>query len=148
MLTSNRTSPLTLEELENLPYLKTAIDNGVSKLLELEARKTAIRSGVPSGMPGAGNSQKGIDDFLIAIMEQQEKVQRELQEMQEGWKNTTMKISQIQSLRIRLIVMYRFEDRLTWQEVADKIGGRETEYSTRNTFYKFMKRQEALSPDE
>lgn len=148
MLTSNRTSPLTLEELENLPYLKTAIDNGVSKLLELEARKTAIRSGVPSEAPGGGNSPKGIDDFLITILEQQEKVQRELQEMQEGWKNTTMKISRIQSLRIRLIVMYRFEDRLTWQEVADKIGGRETEYSTRNTFYKFMKRQEALSPDK
>lgn len=148
MLTSNLTSPLTLEELENLPYLKTAIDNGVSKLLELEARKNAIRSGVPSGMPGAGKSQKGIDDFLLDILEHQERIEKDLQEIREEWKNTHRKISQIQNLRIRLIILYRFEDHLTWQEVADKIGGRETEYSTRNTFYKFMKRQEALSPDK
>lgn len=145
MLTSNLTNPLTLEELERLPYLKKVIDNGMSKLLELEDQKTAIRSSIPSGMPGGGNQQRGIDDFLVSILEQQEQIEKELQEFREEWNNTHKKISRIQNLRIRLIILYRFENHLTWQEVSDRLGERDSEYAIKSAFRRWMNRQEALS---
>ena len=114
---------------------------------ELENRKTAIRSGTPSGMPGGGSGPKGIDDFLISILDQQERIEKELQEIREEWYNIHKKISQIQNLRMRLIVLYRFEDNMTWQEVSDKLGERDSEYAVKSAFRRWMKRQEALSQE-
>ncbi len=145
MLTSNLTNPLTLKELERLPYLKKVIDNSMSKLLELEDQKTAIRSSIPSGMPGGGNQQRGIDDFLVSILEQQEQIEKELQEFREEWNNTHKKISRIQNLRIPLIILYRFENHLTWQQVSDRLGERDSEYAIKSAFRRWMNRQEALS---
>ena len=138
---------LTPEELERLPYLQNAISDGLEKIMELEIRKTSIRSSWPSGNGGSDHSPKGIDDHLAFILDQQEKIRRRLQEIQEEWYNTIVKVSQIKSLRMRLIVEYRFEDQLTWQEVADKIGGKESEYSVKSAFSRWMKRQEALSQE-
>ena len=136
---------LTMEELERLPYLRTAIDNGVEKMLELEMRKTSIRSGLPSGIR-TGNEKKGLDDLLAVILDQQEELRNSLQEFQEEWYNISVKISQIKNLRIRLIIEYRFESNLPWQQVADKLGGeRDTEDSVRIAFNRWMKRQDALS---
>lgn len=134
-----------MEELERLPYLRTAIDNGVEKMLELEMRKTSIRSGLPSGIR-TGNEKKGLDDLLAVILDQQEELRNSLQEFQEEWYNISVKISQIKNLRIRLIIEYRFESNLPWQQVADKLGGeRDTEDSVRIAFNRWMKRQDALS---
>ena len=134
-----------MEELERLPYLRTAIDNGVEKMLELEMRKTSIRSGLPSGIR-TGNEKKGLDDLLAVILDQQEELRNSLQEFQEEWYNISVKISQIKNLRIRLIIEYRFESNLPWQQVADKLGGeRDTEDSVRIAFNRWMKRQNALS---
>ncbi len=134
-----------MEELERLPYLRTAIDNGVEKMLELEMRKTSIRSGLPSGIR-TGNEKKGLDDLLAVILDQQEELRNSLQEFQEEWYNISVKISQIKNLRIRLIIAYRFESNLPWQQVADKLGGeRDTEDSVRIAFNRWMKRQDALS---
>lgn len=136
---------LTMEELERLPYLRTAIDNGVEKMLELEMRKTAIRSGLPSGIR-TGNEKKGLDDLLAVILDQQEELRNSLQKIQEEWYNINVKISQIKNLRIRLIIAYRFESNLPWQQVADKLSGeRDTEDSVRIAFNRWMKRQNALS---
>ena len=128
-----------------MPYLRTAIDNGVEKMLELEMRKTSIRSGLPSGIR-TGNEKKGLDDLLAVILDQQEELRNSLQEFQEEWYNISVKISQIKNLRIRLIIAYRFESDLPWQQVVDKLGGeRDTEDSVRIAFNRWMKRQDALS---
>ena len=138
---------LTLQELERLPYLRSAMDEAVEKIYLLEARKTAIKSGWPSG-EGKGNRLKGIDDILASIQDQEERIRNSLQPIRNEWYNTSVKISQIRWLRIRLIVSYRFDYGLSWQEVADKLGTeRDTEYSVKSAFNRWMKRQEALSQE-
>ena len=138
---------LTLQELERLPYLRSAMDEAVEKIYLLEARKTAIKSGWPSG-EGKGNRLKGIDDILASIQDQEERIRNSLQPIRNEWYNTSMKISQIRCLRIRLIVSYRFDYGLSWQEVADKLGTeRDTEYSVKSAFHRWIKRQEALSQE-
>ena len=138
---------LTLQELERLPYLRSAMDEAVEKIFLLEARKTAIKSGWPSG-EGKGNRPKGIDDILASIHDQEVRIRNSLQPIRNEWYNTSMKISQIRNLRIKLIVSYRFDYGLTWQEVADKLGTeRDTEYSVKSAFNRWIKRQEALSQE-
>ena len=139
---------LTMEELERLRYIRMALDNGVERILELEARKTAIRSGCPSGIRTGNKNQKGLDDLLAAILDQQAELRNSLQEFRQEWYNTSVKISRIKSLRIRLIITYRFEYGMPWQQVADKLGGeRDTEDSVRCAFSRWMKNQEALSQE-
>ena len=138
---------LTLQELERLPYLRSAMDEAVEKIFLLEARKTAIKSGWPSG-EGKGNRPKGIDDILASIQDQEDRIRNSLQPIQNEWYNTNMKISQIRNLRIRLIVSYRFDYGLSWQEVADKLGTeRDSEYAVKAAFNRWIKRQEALSQE-
>lgn len=138
---------LTLQELERLPYLRSAIDEAVEKMFLLETRKTAIKSGWPI-TEGTGNRPKGIDDILASIQDQEDRIRNSLQPIQNEWYNTNMKISQIQNLRIRLIVSYRFDYGLSWQEVADKLGTeRDSEYAVKAAFNRWIKRQEALSQE-
>ena len=138
---------LTLQELERLSYLRSAMDEAVEKIFLLESRKTAIKSGWPSG-EGKGNRPKGIDDILASIQDQEDRIRNSLQPIQNEWYNTNMKISQIRNLRIRLIVSYRFDYGLSWQEVADKLGTeRDSEYAVKAAFNRWIKRQEALSQE-
>ena len=49
-------------------------------------------------------------------------------------------ISEVDDSRMRRIINYRFIDNLTWNEVADRIGGGNTEDGVRISFYRFMQK--------
>ena len=48
-------------------------------------------------------------------------------------------IASVQDSRIRRIINLRFIEKLSWNRVADRIGGGNTEDSVRKTFDRFMK---------
>ena len=50
-------------------------------------------------------------------------------------------ISEIDDYLIRLIVAYRFVDLLTWWQIAQRIGGNNTEDSVKKQCYRFFKKQ-------
>lgn len=49
-------------------------------------------------------------------------------------------IASIDDSRIRRIITYRFIDELTWNQIADQLGGNNTEDSVKKTFYRFMEK--------
>ena len=49
-------------------------------------------------------------------------------------------ISQIDDSRMRRIISLRFIDNLSWNQVADKIGGGNTEDSVRKAFTRYMEK--------
>lgn len=49
-------------------------------------------------------------------------------------------ISEIQDSHIRRIISFRFIDGLTWNEVADKMSGNNTEDSVKKAFQRFMEK--------
>ena len=49
-------------------------------------------------------------------------------------------INSIEDSRMRRIVQYRIMDRLSWYEVADKMGGKATSDSCKKYFERFLKK--------
>lgn len=47
-------------------------------------------------------------------------------------------ISSVDDSRMRRIITLRFIDNLSWNKVADRIGGNNTEDSVKKAFYRFM----------
>ena len=47
-------------------------------------------------------------------------------------------IASVEDSRIRRIITLRFIDNLSWNKVADRIGGNNTEDSVKKAFYRFM----------
>lgn len=50
-------------------------------------------------------------------------------------------IAGIDDSRMRRIITFRFFDNLSWNGVADRIGGGNTEDSVKKSFYRFMEKQ-------
>lgn len=61
-------------------------------------------------------------------------------EILENVKQVEQFISEIQDSHIRRIVSFRFVDGLTWNEVADKMSGNNTEDSVKKAFQRFMEK--------
>jgi len=49
-------------------------------------------------------------------------------------------IAGVEDSRIRRIITLRFIENLSWNKVADRIGGGNTEDSVKKTFYRFMEK--------
>lgn len=49
-------------------------------------------------------------------------------------------IKTIDDSRMRRIVQMRFVDKLTWNQVADNVGGNNTEDSVKKAFYRFLEK--------
>ena len=47
-------------------------------------------------------------------------------------------IASVDDSRMRRIITLRFIDNLSWNKVADRIGGNNTEDSVKKAFYRFM----------
>ena len=49
-------------------------------------------------------------------------------------------IAGVEDSRIRRIITLRFIENLSWNKVADRIGGGNTEDSVKKSFYRFMEK--------
>ena len=128
---------MTVRELSQVYYLQKELDY----LIEKRARVvSAATSGVGtlSGMPhGSGVGDKtgdtairlvGIDDLIEKRIRKLEKEQRKLLRFIDG----------IDDSQTRLIIELRFYDLLTWDEVALRIGGNNTEDSVKKRCYRYL----------
>lgn len=121
---------MTVERLYDLYYIKKHIERIDDKIMRLE-ESCDIRSPDLSGNPRNPSPTNKLDELIPRIADLQrerELLVLDLEEI-EKW---------IHSLRHKdqLIIRYRYEDRLTWQQVADAIGGEETETSVRSSHYR------------
>ncbi len=107
---------MTVERLYDLYYIKKHIERIDDKIMRLE-ESCDIQSPDLSGRPHNPSPTNKLDDLIPTIADLQrerELLVLDLEEI-EKW---------IHSLRHKdqLIIRYRYEDRLTWQQVADKMG--------------------------
>ncbi|MBR5091280.1 MAG: hypothetical protein IK093_17785 [Ruminiclostridium sp.] len=127
---------MTVERLYDLYYIKKhieRIDNEIMRLA-INAGPSGYRSPNISGMPRNPSPINKSDlalDEIQKLNNEKQSLQIEIEEI-ENW---------IHSLRRKdqLIVRYRYEDRLSWQEIADIIGGKETIDSIKSAHYRCLK---------
>ena len=77
--------------------------------------------------------RRSLQSYLLKLAEMEEKL-LELTNQAEEY------INSIEDSRMRRIVQYRIMDRLSWYEVADKMGGKATSDSCKKYFDRFLKK--------
>ena len=130
---------MTLQDLSQLYYLDKQIQRDEERLEQMRARLTNISPKL-SGMPGKPGASDKVVDGVAEIVD----LARQIEEERAGFEKEKAKLEAylrgIEDTQIRLIFILRFVDLKTWAEVAEAIGGNNTEESVKKVCYRYLKR--------
>lgn len=129
---------MTRKELSQLYYLQKEIRSDEQRLIDLEAAATNITANL-GGMPSGGRlSDKTAIAAEIADLKTIVQAKRE---MCVACYNQIMRyIASIDDSLIRQIITLRNLDMLTWRQIAQKIGGGNTEDGLRMAYKRFVEK--------
>ncbi|MBR6029190.1 MAG: hypothetical protein IKP40_08860 [Clostridia bacterium] len=128
---------MTVQELQQLFYLNKLIEHERERLEDLRSA-LSLQSPMLTDMPKAPGVRDKIGELVPAIVDQEAEIARSLRAYQETRDRLLNYIHRVPNARIKMIMMLRFIDQKSWQEVADAIGGRETEYSVKHACYRYV----------
>ena len=130
---------MTLQDLSQLYYLDKQIQRDEERLEQMRARLTNISPKL-SGMPGKPGASDKVGDGVAEIVD----LARQIEEERAGFEKEKAKLEAylrgIEDTQIRLIFILRFVDLKTWAEVAEAIGGNNTEESVKKVCYRYLNR--------
>ena len=124
---------MTVERLNDLYYLRKEAERLEEKILSLE-ESADIHSPDTSGKPRNPSPSNKLDEIVPKIIDLENERKKVLLEIEE----IEMFIRSV-NRRDQLIIRYRYEDRLSWQEIADKLGERVTADGGRQAHYRCLK---------
>lgn len=91
-----------------------------------------------SGMPRSSSPKNAVEENVAKLVDLQEKLKAYRQEAEE----IEQFICSVDDYQIRLILQLRYVDAKEWNEVADYIGGSNTENSVKKMCYRFLEKTE------
>ncbi len=95
-----------------------------------------------SGMPHGGGVHDKLGEGVPDLVDKK----RELEEIRRGYEQEEARlngwIDGIEDLQIQLIFSLRFKERMSWNEVADTVGGNNSEDSVRMTVNRYLEKGE------
>lgn len=105
----------------------------------MEAAATSITQNV-SGMPGSGRTS---DKTAIAVeIADLKNIIRNKKEMCISYYNQIMRfVAAIDDSFIRQVISYRHIDMMKWRDIAQKIGGGNSEDSVRKAYTRYLERE-------
>ena len=132
---------MTLKELSQLYYLTREIEADQRRLEELERLAGAPSSSNLSGMPRAPHSTESkVERMTAEIVDLQAIIAaRQIQCIHERARLERW-INEIPDSLTRQIFSYRFVDRLTWVQVALRIGGGNTAGGVSERCYAYLRK--------
>ncbi len=128
---------MIVQELQQLFYLNRLIEREQDKLDDLRSA-AGLKSPAFSDMPKAPGAHDKIGELVPKIVDQEREIEKILRAYTETRTRLEAYIRNVPNARIKLILTLRFLDQKPWQEVADTIGGRETEYSVKQACYRYV----------
>jgi DNA-directed RNA polymerase specialized sigma subunit len=130
---------VTVQELQQLFYLEKLIEHEKERLEELRA-SAGLKSPLLSDMPKAPGARDKLGDLVPKIVDQEAEIAKSIKQYSETKERLLRYINHVPNARIKMIMILRFVDQKPWQEVADLLGGKETEYSVKKTIYRYVER--------
>ena len=107
--------------------------------MELEAAATSITQNI-SGMPGSG--RKSDKTALGAEIADLKKIIRSKNEMYIAHYNRIMRyVASIDDSLIRQVITYRHVDMMKWRDIAQKIGGGNSEDGIRKAYTRYIEKE-------
>ena len=122
---------MTERELAQLQYLNTEIEIYERQIERLEAlaESTTARA-VPAKVQLSGRSDR-VGEYGVRLAALREKLEASRLRRVAEWERIEGYISGVEDALIRQILQLRFVEGLSWQQVAEGIGGKNTQDSVR-----------------
>lgn len=129
---------MTKKELSQLYYLNKEIEQQKRKLAELEAA-AAKTSQCITGMPGAGNISDKVGTYAAEIADLKALIALNIQKCWYEKSRLERYIQGISDSLTRQIFSLRYINCLRWNQVADTVGGNNTEGSVKMVHARYLK---------
>lgn len=135
-----RAKTTTRKDLSQLYYLKREIRNDERRLQDMKDAATKITQSM-SGMPGSG--KKSDKTAIAAEIADLESIIRSKNKMCVAHYNRIMRyVAEIDDSFMRQIITYRHVDMMKWRDIAQKIGGGNSEDGIRMAYTRFVEKDE------
>ena len=132
---------MTRQELMQVQYIKIEINElkeELQKVREKAFPRTTI-GGIVSGRKSFRHSR--VEEVGIKAVGLEKKIREKIEELEKIYEEVMSFIMDIDDSQTRLIFKLKCLDCVTWNQVADKIGGGNTEYSVKKRFYRYLDKQ-------
>jgi hypothetical protein len=127
------------KDLSQLYYLKREIRSDEQRLQDLRDAATKITQSM-SGMPGSG--KKSDKTAIAAEIADLESIIRSKNQMCVAHYNRIMRyVAEIDDSFMRQIIVYRHVDLMKWRDIAQKIGGGNTEDGIRKAYTRYIEKE-------
>lgn len=128
------------EELMKVYYLDKEIAEWKEEIKRI--RESAMPR---SPRPGAvlrmnGNYEDKVAKAATLIADTERKIKSKLLELEMARSEIVGYIMSIDDCQTRLIFKLRCLDNMSWNQVADKVGGMNSEYSVKKRFYRYLEK--------
>ena len=127
--------------LYRLFYLPKQIEQKKREIERIWERLTSISPNL-SGMPHGGGVHDKIGEGVVELVAKKEELEAQKRGFEQEEKQINDWIDSVEDLQINLILCLRFREKRSWNEVADEMGGINTEDSCRKMIDRFLEKGE------
>lgn len=138
---------MTISELSQVYYLHLEIARNEEKLEVLRSKAERITASA-LGLPFTKAEQSKIEKNVAEMADVQARVDSYNEKLKAEESQILDYINAIDDSRLRLIFELRFIDCKSWSEVADFIGGGNTEDSVKKSCYRYIKKSCPVCPEQ
>ena len=136
----NSEHAMTSRELKNLYYLKKEIKEQQRRIAELEAFATNCSTKI-TGLPnGKGVSDK-IGNYAAQIADLKALLALNLKKCFYEFNRLNRYIEEVEEPLIKQIMIYRFENQMSWMQIEKAMGGKNRAESLRKKLYRYLKKK-------
>lgn len=128
---------MTRQKLENWRYTEIELKRISDQLGELEGRALP-KSPDWSGKGRSASPSILLDRLVPDIIEQQRKLGEKRSRLLSELREIEEFVERITDKQAKMIIIFRCHDRLTWWEIADRIGGKNTADNCKKRYYRFI----------
>lgn len=128
---------MTIKELSQLYHLRREVEMDKQRLLELEERALPGAQRL-SGLPGGLSVQDKLGEMATEIADLRAVIEAKYRRCLTEQQRLEAYIAGIEDSFVRQIFTCRFVEGMSWRQVADKVGGKNTADGVRKLSKRFL----------
>ncbi len=130
---------MTIKELSQLYHLRREVEMDRQRLAALEERALPGAQRL-SGLPGSSWRQDKLGEMAVEIADLRAVIEQKLKRCLAEQQRLEAYIAGIEDSFVRQIFTCRFVEGLSWRQVADKVGRKNTAANLYKMAYRFVKK--------
>ena len=131
---------MTKKELSQLYYLKKEIKQQQRRIAELEAVATNCSTNI-TGLPSGNSISDKVGNYAAQIADLKALLDLNLKKCFYEFNRLNRYIEEVEEPLIKQIMIYRFENQMSWMQIEKAMGGKNRAESLRKKLYRYLKKK-------